>query len=156
MKIVLTAINAKYIHSNPAVYSLRAYAGQYGYDADVAEFTINQRPEHILRELYRKKPDVLCFSCYIWNIEYVKELAAELKKLLPDVEIWAGGPEVSFETVKFMEENPAFRGVMIGEGEETFLELIGYYTEGRPQIKEIKGVTYRGRKGEICTGSSRA
>ncbi|HIZ08709.1 MAG TPA: B12-binding domain-containing radical SAM protein [Candidatus Eubacterium avistercoris] len=156
MKIVLTAINAKYIHSNPAVYSLRAYAGQYGYDADVAEFTINQRPEHILRELYRKKPDVLCFSCYIWNIEYVKELAAELKKLLPDVEIWAGGPEVSFETVKFMEENPAFRGVMIGEGEETFLELIGYYTEGRLQIKEIKGVTYRGRKGEICTGSSRA
>ena len=156
MKIVLTAINAKYIHSNPAVYSLRAYAGQYGYGADVAEFTINQRTEHILRELYRKKPDVLCFSCYIWNIEYVKELAAELKKLLPDVEIWAGGPEVSFETVKFMEENPAFRGVMIGEGEETFLELIGYYTEGRPQIKEIKGVTYRSRKGEIRTGPSRA
>lgn len=156
MKIVLTAINAKYIHSNPAVYSLRAYAGQYGYGADVAEFTINQRTEHILRELYRKKPDVLCFSCYIWNIEYVKELAAELKKLLPDVEIWAGGPEVSFETVKFMEENPTFRGVMIGEGEETFLELIGYYTEGRPQIKEIKGVTYRSRKGEIRTGPSRA
>ena len=155
MNILLTAINAKYIHSNPAVYSLRAYAGARGQAADLAEFTINQQPDHILRELYKKKPDVLCFSCYIWNIENVKELAQELKKLLPDLEIWAGGPEVSFETAEFLEENPAFRGVMIGEGEETFRELCGYYRKGTPALGEIRGIAYRQDRGEITATGPR-
>lgn len=156
MKILLTAINAKYIHSNPAVYSLRAYAGQYGYAVDMAEFTINQHTEQILRELYEKKPDVLCFSCYIWNIEYVKQLAEELKKLLPGLEIWAGGPEVSFETIKFLQDNPAFKGVMTGEGEETFLELCRYYREGMPEMQDIRALVFKGCRGEIITTPSRA
>lgn len=97
MRILLTAINAKYIHSNPAVYSLKAAAGDLAQYVELAEFTINHRTEEILAELYRRKPDVLLFSCYIWNIEYVKELAAECRKVLPEVPIWLGGPEVSFD-----------------------------------------------------------
>ena len=72
MKILLTAINAKYIHSNLAVYSLRAYAEEYRGNIELAEFTINHQKEYILSEIYKKKPDVLCFSCYIWNISYVR------------------------------------------------------------------------------------
>ena len=101
MKILLTAINAKYIHSNPAIYSLKASAGEAGKSVELAEFTINHRTEEILRDLYRRKPDVLLFSCYIWNIVYVRELAAEWAKLMPEVPVWLGGPEVSFGRKSF-------------------------------------------------------
>ena len=95
MKILLTAINAKYIHSNLAVYSLRACAGEYKESVYLAEYTINNQKDYILEELYKKKPDVLCFSCYIWNLSYVEEIAREFKKICPDVPVWVGGPEVS-------------------------------------------------------------
>ena len=126
-KILLVALNAKYIHSNLAVYSLRAYAAKHGMSVELAEYTINHRTDYILEEIYRKHPDVICLSCYIWNIEQIRELAWELHRLLPQVPIWGGGPEVSYETEKFLAENPAFTGLMCGEGEKTFLGLCEYY-----------------------------
>ena len=103
MKILLTAINAKYIHSNLAVYSLRAYAQSRVTDPDteiaLAEYTINQQTDDILMDIYRRKPDVLCFSCYIWNISYVETVLREVHKVLPDTKIWLGGPEVSYDAV---------------------------------------------------------
>ena len=103
MNIILTAVNAKYIHSNLAVYSLRAYAKPYLDEIEIAEYTINQTTDFILMDLYKKQPDILCFSCYIWNIEYVTELIVEIKKLLPEVPIWLGGPEVSYDAAQVLE-----------------------------------------------------
>lgn len=145
MKILLTAINAKYIHSNLAVYSLRAYAEKFKDSIEIREFTINHRSEYILQEIYKIKPDVLCFSCYIWNYTYVREIAAEIHKLLPDLPVWAGGPEVSYCISETFLENPGFYGIMIGEGEAVFLELAEYYCEGkgRESLFDIKGIAFR-------------
>ena len=132
MKLLLTAINAKYIHSNLAVYSLRtsalaAPAFPLPVEIALAEFTINHRTEDILREIYLRKPDVLLFSCYIWNIVYVRELAENCRKIMPEVPIWLGGPEVSYDAEAFLRENPAVDGILCGEGEETFCRLAEYY-----------------------------
>lgn len=135
MKILLTAINAKYIHSNLAVYSLQAYAAAHGHKIERAEYTINNQLEDILEKIYRQKPDVLLFSCYIWNIEYVKELVSEFHKLRPEVPIWVGGPEVSFETERFLRENPAVTGIMMGEGERTLTELCDYFEQCEQDIQ---------------------
>ncbi len=145
MKILLTAINAKYIHSNLAVYSLRAYAGKFKDSIEIREFTINHRSEYILQEIYKIKPDVLCFSCYIWNYTYVREIAAEIHKLLPNLPVWAGGPEVSFCISETFLENPGFYGIMVGEGEASFQELAEHYCEGRGQenLFHIKGIAFR-------------
>lgn len=145
MKILLTAINAKYIHSNLAVYSLRAYAGKFKDSIEIREFTINHRSEYILQEIYKIKPDVLCFSCYIWNYTYVREIAAEIHKLLPNLPVWAGGPEVSFCISETFLENPGFYGIMVGEGEASFQELAEHYCEGRGQenLFAIKGIAFR-------------
>lgn len=129
MNILLTAINAKYIHSNLAVYSLKAYADEYRENIQLAEYTINHRVDYILQELYKKKPDILCFSCYIWNFRYVQELITEIHKLYPSLPIWVGGPEVSYEPEEFLRKYPMVTGVMIGEGEETFRQLCGYYVK---------------------------
>ena len=112
MKIVLTAINAKYIHSNLAVYSLRAYAKPYKEEIEIAEYTINQQMDDILMDLYKKKPDVLCFSCYIWNLNYVEELIREIKKIMPGLPIWVGGPEVSYDAKDVLQRLPEVTGVM--------------------------------------------
>ena len=143
MKILLNAINAKYIHSNLAVYDLQAYARQYQQHILLKEYTINQQKDEIKNDLYEEKPDVICFSCYIWNISFVKELAEDLKKVLPSVPFWAGGPEVSFDAEAFLAANPAFDGVMVGEGEETFLELAGYYVDHRKSLEQIRGIAFR-------------
>ena len=129
MKILLTAINAKYIHSNLAVYSLQAYAAAHGHKIERAEYTINNQLEDILEKIYCQKPDILLFSCYIWNVEYVKELVSEFHKLRPEVPIWVGGPEVSFETERFLKENPAITGIMMGEGERTLTELCEHFEQ---------------------------
>lgn len=127
MKFLLVAINAKYIHSNPAIYSLRAFAGESLREyVELAEYTINQYMPEILADIYRRKPDCIGFSCYIWNWRMVQELLVEIPKLLPDVPIWLGGPEVSFECEKLMQQYPQVAGVMIGEGEATFKELLEY------------------------------
>ena len=144
MKILLVACNAKYIHSNLAVYDLQAYAKTYAEHVFLKEYTINQQKDDILRDIYLEQPDVVCVSCYIWNISFVKELMKDLAKILPGTDLWAGGPEVSFDAEQFLGENPEFTGVMVGEGEETFLELAGYYVEKNPQtLKEISGICYR-------------
>ena len=157
MNILLIAINAKYIHSNLAVYSLRAYAAgkceRYKEEIGIAEYTINQPLDQILMDLYKRKPEVLCFSCYLWNIEYVEQLVAELGKIMPQTDIWLGGPEVSYHASHMLEQFPQVYGIMRGEGEETFLELAEFYynnsgksleqCEKVQRLKEIVGITFR-------------
>ncbi|WP_243097230.1 B12-binding domain-containing radical SAM protein [Blautia schinkii] len=144
MKILLAACNAKYIHSNLAVYNLKSCSGKYSPQVVIKEYTINQIRDEILKDIYLEQPDVICFSCYIWNVSFVKELVPDLMKILPDADFWAGGPEVSYDAEKFLRSNPAFSGVMVGEGEETFQELAGHYIEGKPEnLKEIRGVAFR-------------
>ena len=144
MKILLAACNAKYIHSNLAVYNLKSCSGEYSSRVVVKEYTINQIRDDILKDIYLEQPDVVCFSCYIWNISFVRELVPDLKKILPQVEFLAGGPEVSYDAVEFLKKNPAFFGVMVGEGEETFHELAGYYIERKPEtLSGIRGVAFR-------------
>ena len=133
----------KYIHSNLAVYSLKAYAKKYQDQIGLAEYTINQNPDDILKGIYRDHPEVLCISCYIWNISYVRNLIREVHKVLPDTAIWLGGPEVSYDAGKVLEEHPEVTGVMKGEGEVTFLELAGFYLEGISELAKIEGITYR-------------
>ena len=157
MNILLAAINAKYIHSNLAVYSLKSSAGEYSEKIDLAEFTINNQTEDIFRGIYQKKPDLLFFSCYIWNRSVVLDLAENIRKVMPDVVVWAGGPEVSYDAEQFLSENPQFDGVMIGEGEYTFYRLLRYYMDQEGSFAEIPGITYyEKRGGEIrATGSAR-
>ena len=144
MKILLAACNAKYIHSNLAVYDLQAYASDYADHIVLKEYTINQQKDDIMRDIYLEHPDVVCVSCYIWNLSFVKELMADLIKILPGADFWAGGPEVSYDAEKFLTENSEFKGVMVGEGEETFKELAGYYVEKNPQdLKNMTGICYR-------------
>ena len=144
MKILLAACNAKYIHSNLAVYDLQAYAAEYADHIVLKEYTINQQKDDIMRDIYLEHPDVVCVSCYIWNVSLVKELMADLTKILPDADFWAGGPEVSYDAEKFLTENPEFKGVMVGEGEETFRELAGYYVEKNSQdLKDMTGICYK-------------
>lgn len=140
MRFLLCGINAKYIHSNLAIFSLKAYADRKkipGAEIISKEYTINNYVEDILQDLYEEKADVVIFSCYIWNISFVRELAAELKKVSPDVKIWAGGPEVSYSANKFLMENPAFDLIMQGEGEEVFSELIRLTVEEKCRIKDV-------------------
>ena len=144
MKILLAACNAKYIHSNLAVYDLQAYASDYADHIVLKEYTINQQKDDIMRDIYLEHPEVVCVSCYIWNLSFVKELMADLIKILPGADFWAGGPEVSYDAEKFLTENSEFKGVMVGEGEETFKELAGYYVEKNPQdLKNMTGICYR-------------
>ena len=152
MKLLLTAVNAKYIHSNLAVYSLKASAGAYKDCVEIAEFTINNQTDYILKEIYKRKPDVLLFSCYIWNLSMIEEVMREFHKLCPDVPIWLGGPEVSFEVEDFLRKHPEVTGVMMGEGEETFRELCRVYvSQGeveedlclkRTDLADIKGIAF--------------
>ncbi|MDO4621172.1 MAG: B12-binding domain-containing radical SAM protein [Lachnospiraceae bacterium] len=131
MNFLLIGINAKYIHSNPAIYSLRAFAGDAGQEhVTLAEYTINEQIDVILEDIYRRKPDAIGFSCYLWNISYVKKLLRELPKLLPDCDLWLGGPEVSFNAPEVLREFSQLCGIMIGEGEATFREVLEEYLAG--------------------------
>lgn len=144
MKFLLTAINAKYIHSNPAVYSLKAYAGEeFKEFIDIAEYTINQRMEEILAGIYEKKPDVIAFSCYIWNWEIVQQLIEEIPKIMPEIPIWLGGPEVSFDGENILKKYPQLTGIMTGEGEETFKELLNYYVNRNGEPGNIAGIVLK-------------
>ena len=150
-QIVLAAVNAKYIHSNLAVYSLKAYAGKAGQPVRIREYTINQPMGEILKDLYKSRPGLLCFSCYIWNKSLIEELAGEIRKLLPDIWIWIGGPEVTYCALEYLEAHPAVDGIMKGEGEETFLELVTCYRQGKDQnqLLQIPGLAVR-RGNTVC------
>lgn len=148
MKVLLVAINAKYIHSNLAVYCLRAYARRHVRREDVvieiAEHTINQRQDDILRDIYERRSDMVCFSCYIWNREYVESIVRDFAKIAPNVPVWLGGPEVSYDARGVLFRLPEVTGVMRGEGEQTFTELC----QEKP-LENISGITFRKKDGSV-------
>jgi len=158
MKFLLAALNAKYIHSNPGIYSLKAYAEAYinepelkdgRFQIEIGEYTINNQLDDILKDIYLKKPDAVGFSCYIWNMSYVFQLVRDLPKVLPNVEIWLGGPEVSYDASEILRREPGVYGIMMGEGEETFKEVVRCYLEGRiHDFAGIDGVAVRDKDGE--------
>lgn len=146
MKFLLVALNAKYIHSNPALHSLRAYAGEnYQDNIELSEYTINNESGTILADLYKRQPDVVGFSCYIWNWNTICDIVKEFHKIMPDVPIWLGGPEVSFEARDILEDKKEVTGIMIGEGEETFLYLLKHYLkeDGFGDLEKIAGIVTR-------------
>ena len=150
MKIVLAAVNAKYIHSNLAVYDLKAYAQRFtDEEITLREYTINQSADDILRDLFQLRPDAVFLSCYIWNISLIKNLTADLKKVLPGTAFFAGGPEVSYDAENFLTDNPAFTGVLRGEGEACFAELAGRLLKDgmQAEMQGILGLTYRDEGG---------
>ena len=157
MKVLLAAVNAKYIHSNLAVYSLRAYALRHSGETrpeeiGIAEYTINQPIDEIMMDIYDRRPDILCFSCYLWNISYVEGLVREIPKILPGVKIWLGGPEVSYDAGETLQKYPQVTGIIRGEGEETFAELMAVYrgqSGGAHELLKIKGLTFRDGDGSI-------
>lgn len=161
MKCLLAALNAKYIHSNPGIYSLKAYAmGRLEQDSaclkreisvELGEYTINNQMGDILKDIYLRKPDIIGFSCYIWNITWVMELVRDLPSVLPEAEIWLGGPEVSYDAADILEQEPNVTGIMMGEGEETFLEVLKHYAEGRRDFFTIDGVACRNEKREVVS-----
>lgn len=144
MKFLLAAVNAKYIHSNLGVYCLKAYGQKRipGLKAEIGEYTINQQTDQILQDIYLRKPDFLGFSCYIWNISCILELGRDLSRLLPNTEIWLGGPEVSYRAEELMEKEPWIRGVMAGEGEATFAELAAVLEE-KGSLEPVRGIVWR-------------
>ena len=165
MKILLAAVNAKYIHSNLAVYSLKAYAEDPA--VEIGEYTINQQKDDILMDIYKRKPDILCLSCYIWNLDYIEEIVLEIGKLRPDMPIWLGGPEVSYDAQDVLRRLPCVKGVMKGEGEKTFKEICRIYRNEFEkkkenvdnswkksesvdnQLKNVIGITFRTEENEI-------
>ena len=200
MKFLLVAINAKYIHSNLGIYSLKAYAekelrkkkkaalagtgklvsgvaeaGVQGAEwasdgavvtetqsvagvssgqvqVEIAEYTINHQMDQILQDIYRRKPDVIGFSCYIWNIQYIRPFLKDIPKVLPDVKIWMGGPEVYYRAESFLKEEPTVTGVMVGEGEATLAELAEVYGEAEDidiRLEQVRGIVFRKTSGGI-------
>lgn len=156
MKFLLAAINAKYIHSNPGVYSLRAFAQTKipGADIEIGEYTINHQMDLILQDIYRRKPDFIGFSCYIWNISYIMEIVRDVKKVLPEAEIWLGGPEVSYDAKKVLTRGPDVSGIMRGEGELTFTELVrAYLQREKTSVPDgYTGESFRGQAKEETSG----
>ncbi len=161
MKFLLVAVNAKFIHTNPALYSLKAYASKkenrnLGEHITIAEYTINNRIEEILSGIYAHKPDAIGFSCYIWNISEILTLVKELPKILPGVPIWLGGPEVSYRATELLESYPELTGIMVGEGEATFAELVSFYAgksaDALARLPQIKGIVFRQDNTVIDTG----
>ena len=148
MKLLLCAVNAKYIHSNLAVYSLKAYSEAVGagkeWEVKLKEYTINHYQDDILQDIYQEKADVVVFSCYIWNMNMIYDICEDLKLASPGTEIWLGGPEVSYDSEKVLKEHPEIALVMNGEGEKTFAQLLS----GKEK-RQIAGITYR-EQGQIC------
>ncbi len=156
MKILLLAVNSKYIHSNLAVYSLRAYAKKEGFETSLLEATINQPGEELLQEIYERRPDVLAVSVYIWNVSYLEDLLADVSVLLPETQIWFGGPEASWRAEELLKTHPYLKGVILGEGEETFAELCLYWQElsGKKPPENIPGILWQD-DGGIRAGRTR-
>lgn len=163
MKFLLAAVNAKYIHSNLGIYSLKAYAGEENIRIDLAEYTINQQTDEILQDIYRRKPQAVGFSCYIWNIQYIRQILKDITKILPHTDIWLGGPEAFCNADRLLKEEPAVTGIMMGEGEAVFAELTEYYgtlygtLQGIPRkvLGQISGILFRDEDGRIIKTPSR-
>ena len=149
MKVLLTALNSKYIHTNLAVRSLQQFAAQRGYRSEIAEYTINQHLPDLIDALYRQRPDVLLLSCYIWNIGMMMELAEEYRQVCPEVTILAGGPEVSFHSEELLRQHPALDGIFYGEGEVPFLEYLQYQNGERP-LSQVHSLVWRDGEQIVC------
>lgn len=143
MKILLTTLNSKYIHSNLALKYLYASAGKSSCSIEIQEFTINNDEDHIFIELMRNDYDVICFSCYIWNVEKILYLVENLKKSKPKTKILLGGPEVSFDVIPLMSKHESIDFIISGEGEAPFSELIEVLNSDGPEFNKIRGLTYR-------------
>ena len=155
MKYLLAAINAKYIHSSPAVWLLQgSVPKKYRSLVQIAEYTINEYPSDILAKIYREKPDVLAISCYIWNERTVNWLLPELAKILPDTAIWLGGPEVCYNAEETLRKYPAVTGVMTGEGEISFPGIVEAYEKQAAPLQDlmalIPGLLFRRTDGSFC------
>jgi len=143
MNILLAALNAKYIHTSLPLLSLKKYAAFKGIQVDTAEYTINNDPKAILADIFEKKPAAVGFSCYIWNIGIIIDIAENLKKVLPEVFIFLGGPEVSFDSRKMLENFSFIDAVIRGEGEKSFALLASFLNYGTPALCEIRGLSYK-------------
>ncbi|CCC58067.1 B12-binding domain-containing radical SAM protein [Caloramator australicus] len=143
MKVLLIALNSKYVHSNLAIRYLRAYVNEF--DVEIFEGTINENPFNLALEIARKKPDVVAFSCYIWNIENILKICGILKEINKDITIILGGPEVSYDPKNILQLNEYIDYIIFGEGEETFKELLEYLSRQgkRKDLKSMKGLAFR-------------
>lgn len=151
MKFLLAAVNAKYIHSNLALYDLRAYCRDFKENIELAEYTINDTVDHILEDIFQREPDAVAFSCYIWNIVLIEQLADELCKVLPDTKLWLGGPEASYRAAELLGRHPCLSGIMIGEGERTFYQLLEHYVSGIRELSSVQNLACRGKDGIFYT-----
>lgn len=150
MNFLLIGINSKYIHSNPAIRSLKSSLKEEDRrSVQLTEYTVNQELAAVRRDICRKKPDAIGFSCYIWNIRYVMDLSQDLSVLMPEVPIWLGGPEVSYRAADILEQSPWIAGVIAGEGEDSFRELIGRLRSGEKNMEGMKGLVWRDENGRV-------
>ncbi len=152
MKVLLTTLNSKFVHSSLALRYLRSYC-QDEFEIELAEYTINQHTDEIVAELYRKKADFIGFSCYIWNIEETLEIIKLLKKIKPDLKILLGGPEVSYDAVELMNKYQEIDYIICGEGEVTFKELLTTLAIGE-SLLEVEGLVFR-EAGQIIKNKPR-
>jgi radical SAM superfamily enzyme YgiQ (UPF0313 family) len=150
MKTVIVALNSKYIHSSLAVWYLKASCEDCCGEVRVMEFTINDNPDSVLASIYSENADVAAFSCYIWNVDHVLRLAANLKKVSPYIKIILGGPEISFDACQLMSENACVDYVIAGEGETAFISVLKQLERTNddmkseaPQIEGVGGIFYR-------------
>lgn len=141
MKVLITAIDSKFIHSNLAVRYLKNFTKDLDYEAKIKELTINDREERILEEIIKEKPDIVAFSTYIWNVELISRVANLIKRVNPKIEILYGGPEVSFDSRSFLKINVG-EYVIEGEGEKTYRDFI-LYKLGKIKIEEVRGLHYK-------------
>jgi len=149
---VLASLSAKFIHSSLALrYLSRFNHNSEEHKLTCLEFTINQQPDFIIDELFRQKPDIIFFSCYIWNVEMLKTLCPVLKMVMPDCLIAFGGPEVSYEAEKFLQDNPSIDFIMRGEGEIIFSQVLDYFDHQIGTLNDICGLTFRNEEGEITS-----
>lgn len=143
MKTILCALNAKYIHSALGIRYLKNYAQSCGHqEVTIREFSINELPSFILSELYEEHPDVLCFSCYIWNIELTLSICRQLHMVLPETLLVLGGPEVSYDSAQLLKEHSCLSVIIRGEGEESFAELLDCLQRGQA-LETVQGISYR-------------
>ena len=142
MKVLFATLNAQYIHSSLALACLNSYCQGEFADLHLMEYTINDNPRDILYSIFRIRPEVLCFSCYIWNIEAILNLCRDFKAIVPQCTIVLGGPEASFAADDLLQRYPQINIVVRGEGEQTTKELLQALSEGQA-LRGIAGISYR-------------
>lgn len=152
MRVLLVALNSKFVHSNLAIRYLRAYANEF--DTEIFEGTINENPFNLALEIASKKPDVVAFSCYIWNIENTLKICGILKEINKDITIVLGGPEVSYNPKEILQLHDYIDYIIFGEGEETFRELLEYLSSKGKDLKAIKGLAFK-RDKEVLVNEER-